>query len=463
MKSRRAALLPDDAALAAAAAAVTAAAMTFVSRLPPGPEFILPRRGGFPLFRAGWAAAATPGRRGAFSVLCAAALFSAAAAFVRSSFRAVARRPATASGWAALAAGPVFVALIAARSMSAALDLLQLAWFPYGGMDAREPFAAAALFAAVAVPAALGAREWLAGRRRRALGAVGALSALLVAASWLGAASGVGAPPPDAGGGRTLFVVLGEDAKGPARTVYSLAPDAFAGAAARERMSADAAGAGPARALPALRALYEETAKAGDLEGLRSALLLGAARRDPLAPSLLLAHLSVAIPSAPARAAWAFLADETRWRVGGVGAAALARTGAHLGIADAARWAERAQADGGPAAGLLVSAEPAARGKVSGLLKSPRPCKVLLYAKQDPAAPYFLDAAGLVASAVPDERGRFAFSGLPLGRYYLALSVPDPADRGGEPSVSGARGDLVLDARRTNLELPPLTLSLSPR
>ena len=84
-----------------------------------------------------------------------------------------------------------------------------------------------------------------------------------------------------------------------------------------------------------------------------------------------------------------------------------------------------------------------------------RPLKVALYRKPDPAAPYLLDAAGLVASAEPDAKGRFSFSGLAAGRYYLALAFAVPE---GELRVAGHRGDLTLDARRPALDLPPLTV-----
>jgi hypothetical protein len=102
-------------------------------------------------------------------------------------------------------------------------------------------------------------------------------------------------------------------------------------------------------------------------------------------------------------------------------------------------------------------------GRISGTLRAASPARVALYLKPDPAAPYLLDAAGFVAAAAPDARGRFSFSGLTAGRYYLAVAFPAGDGPRGEISVSGSRGDLILDARRPSLDLPPLTIKAAPR
>lgn len=454
-------------ALAAGLAAAVLSAMLFASRLPPGPDFLLPRRGGYALYRAAWALFDRPWGRAAFSVLVA-LLLAACAGLVAASWRRSLRaRPRGAAAWVGVAIGPAFAALLAWRLTGRALDLLQSVLFPYGGMDAREPLAAFLLFAAGFVSAAAAARAWLAGRRREA---TLLLAALVVADlsfgavnAWRGVGRGLGLPEP---AGKTVYVLLTEGEHGPGSESYVLAPDVFSGPDPRAALEALARRGEDARALPALRALYEEETKRWDLPGLRRALSLGLARRDLLAASVLLAHLRSAAPSAEALAALGAAADEDAWRVGPLGAAALARAYARLGdAASARRWAERAGGPAGVAAGLLgADAGGALRpGRVSGRVRVGGPVRVALYARPDPGAPYLLDASGLVASAVPDAAGRFRFEGLPAGRYALAFAVPLTESRRGEVSVTGNRGDLVLDARRPSLDLPPLTLSISPR
>jgi len=65
-------------------AAAGLAAMLFASRLPPGPEFLLPRRPGYALYRAAWALFAAPAGRAAFSTGVAALLAACAAGWARS-------------------------------------------------------------------------------------------------------------------------------------------------------------------------------------------------------------------------------------------------------------------------------------------------------------------------------------------------------------------------------------------
>jgi hypothetical protein len=454
--------------LAALVAAAALAAMLFASRLPPGPEFLLPRRGGFALYRAAWALFGVPGGRTVFSAAVALLLLACLAVFVAVLRRSVRKWPATWSARAALALGPLAAVFLAARACTRSLDLIQLVWFPYGAMDAREPFAAFALFALAFVPAAAAARAWTAGRRRRGAALCAALAVLDVGGLALGAAKGVSlsAALPTALG-KTLFVVLTEGPKGPDREAYALSPDVFSGGDPRAFSRAFAApGRRDARALPALRALYEEDVKRWDLVGLRDDLLLGASRGDPLAPSLLLAHLAAVAPTPEATAALGALADESSWRVGPLGAAAISRAYAHLGDREAAvRWAAKAGGPQGIAPGLLAPSGGGTLkpGRVAGILRAPGRSRVALYLKTDPAAPYLLDAAGLVAAAEPDARGRFVFTGLSAGRYYLALAIPEEDGRRGEVSVSGSRGDLILDARRPTLDLPPLTIKFTPR
>ncbi len=95
-------------------------------------------------------------------------------------------------------------------------------------------------------------------------------------------------------------------------------------------------------------------------------------------------------------------------------------------------------------------------------MSAPGRARVALYRKGDPEAPYLLDAAGLVASAELDAKGRFAFTGLTAGRYYLAVAQSAGDGPRGEVLVSGNRGDLILDARHPALALPALTLKFVP-
>jgi hypothetical protein len=448
--------------LAGLGAAAVLSAMLFASRLPAGGEFLLPRRGGYALYRAAWALFSTSGGRLAFSSAVLLLLLACAAALALALRRArPGRLPASWSGRAGLLPGPLFAAFLSARLVDHFLDLIQLVWFPYGGLDAREPLAAFAAAALAFVPAAAAARDWVAGRRRRATVLLAALAVLDVSGALFGAANGVGRALPARPEGRTQYVVLTEGENGPSRDVYALPPDVFSGRDDRPELRAFASGPRDARTVPALRALYEDETMRWDPDGLRAALLLGAARGDALAPSLLLARLAAVPPSPQELSALGTLADETRWRVGPLGAAELSRAYAHLGDAEAAaRWAAKAGESGGIAPGLLGAAAGGALkpGRVSGTLRAPSPARVALYLRPDPAAPYLLDAAGFVAAAAPDAKGRFSFTGLAAGRYYLAVAFSAGDGPRGEISVSGSRGDLILDARRPSLDLPPLTI-----
>ena len=448
--------------LAALGAAAALAAMLFASRLPPGPEFLLPRRGGFFLYTSAWRLFGAPYGRALFSALIGLALLLCAAALALALRRARPKRlPAGWTAKAGLAAGPLFAAFLAARSLGHVLDLIARVWFPYGSMDVREPVSVFLLSALILVPAASAARAWVAGRRRRATILLLALAALDIGGLLLGAAKGVGRDLElPAASGRTLFVVLTQGPKGPDRDVYSLAPDVFNDADPRPALRALASGAADARALPALRALYESEEKRWDLTGLREALLLGASRDDMLAASLLLSHMAAVTPSTEARAALDALADEAVWRVGPLAAAELAKAYRHQGDDAAAKlWAARS----GLAPGLLGAEDaPLKKGRISGSLRAPGPVRAALYRREDPDAPYLLDASDLVASAVPDAKGRFAFGGLSAGRYYLAFALPAGDGRRGEVEVSGHRGDLILDVKHGALVLPVLTLKFGP-
>lgn len=450
-------------ALAPALAAASAlAAMLFASRLPPSPDHILPRRGGYLLFQGAWSLFSTPLGRGVFAVVTTGVLIASVVLLCLALRRAGGRRlPPSWNEKVVLILGPVLALILAARLWAHLLDLVQTVWFPYGSMSPWEPATVLAGLFLVLVLAAGASAAWVEGRRRRASILLAALVALDISGGLLAYSRGVGRPTrAEEPNGRTLFVVLTETEKGPGRDVYLLTPDVFSPRDPRPGYAILASGRRDARALPVLRALYEEEVKRWDMEGLRRALLLGVARGDALARSLLLSHLSVVTPSAAALAALKALADEDVYRVGPLGAAAIARAYAHLGDAAAASaWARKAEAGPrGVPEGLLglATGTPLKPGRISGTLRGAARFRVALYRRRDPSAPYLLDASGLVASAEPDARGRFSFAGLPAGRYYLALALPEGPR--GEVGVLGHRGDILLDARRPARDLPPITV-----
>ena len=153
------------------------------------------------------------------------------------------------------------------------------------------------------------------------------------------------------------------------------------------------------------------------------------------------------------------MADERRWRIGGLGAGLLAQDYAHLGLArPAAAWSARAAAALGAAPGLFAPPriEGALRpGAIRGSLRGLRRARVALYARRGLQEPYSLGPDRLVASAWADGSGLFRFSGLFAGDYYLALSVPAaelPARRE-DIAVRGHRGDIRLSAQKPSAEV----------
>ncbi len=424
------------------------AAMLFASRLPVTLDFILPRRAGWPLFQAAHEALSRPGPRAAFTVAVSLLMLASLARFLWLLGAAV--RGRTWSGKEFLARGLLvaLVLLLTRWSFAIWFEVSQKVWFPFGSLNVLEPLANLLVCAAIVFCAMSAALASLSPRPAplRGLAAWTAANALaaLAAFSLYGAWSIEAAPAES----RRLFVVLTEEEGRPGQAAYDLPVAA----------EPDVAKAGVHR-LGSLRALYERRAKLMDPAGLRSALMLGVKHHDELARSLLLEHLSVAPPSQGALGALGALADETAHRIGPMGASRIALAYARLGdAAQAAVWARRA-AEGprGIPAGLLdlTGGGALARGRVSGKIEGLKPLSIGLYRKADPAAPYLLDAAALVASTEPDARGRFSFTGLQAGRYYLAFAFEVP---GRELRVRGHRGDLTLDARKPALELAPLSV-----
>ncbi|MCR4294278.1 MAG: carboxypeptidase-like regulatory domain-containing protein [Elusimicrobia bacterium] len=424
------------------------AAMLFASRLPITLDFILPRRAGWPLFQVAHEALSRSGPREAFTAGISLIMLASLARF--GWLLAAAVRGRRWSGRDFLARGLLVALVLFLTRWSFAIwfEVSQKVWFPYGSLDAWEPLVNLLVCALIAFCAMTASLAGLSPRPAPLRGpaawtAVNALAAF--AAFSLYGAWSPGESPAES---RRLFVVLTEEEGRPGQAAYDLP-------VAAER---DVAKAGVHR-LESLRALYERRAKLMDPAGLRSALMLGMKHHDDLARSLLLDHLSVAPPSPGALGALGALADETAHRIGPMGASRIALAYARLGdAAQAAVWARRgAEGPRGIPAGLLdlTGGGALAPGRVSGKIEGLKPLRIALYRKADPAAPYLLDAAALVASAAPDARGRFSFSGLPAGRYYLALAFEVP---GRELRVRGHRGDLTLDARKPALELPLLSI-----
>lgn len=440
--------------------------MTFASRLPATLDFILPRRAGWALFVAGYETLSRPGPRLTFTVFVTVLLLVSLARFVW-----LAAASAKGKRWSLrefLTRGfsLAVVVLLLRWSFSLWFEVAQRAWFPFGSMNAAEPFVNLLVSSALiwlAMSAALACMDARIPSYARSLilPASGVLAGLILFLSCGGAAVGkYDRLRAESRASRRLFVVLTEEEGRSGQVAYDL-PTGEDGAfpdtavAALEML--------PLRRLEILRDHYERRAKLMDPAGLRWALLEGVKYGDELARSLLLENLSAAAPSPEAFDALARLSDETVHRVGPIGASRIALAYAHLGDAGRARtWALKAAAGprGIPAGLLDLTGGGALKpGRISGRLEGLKPLKIALYRKSDPAAPYLLDAGALVASSAPDSNGRFSFEGLTAGRYYAAFAFAPNASRG-ELRVSGHRGDLILDARKPALALAPLTIKI---
>lgn len=424
------------------------AAMIFASRLPITLDFILPRRAGWTLFSLAHDALSRPVPRAAFTGVIALLLLGSLARFFWLLVAAIRRRRWSGGGFLSRGLLIALILLLTRWSFSIWLEVSQKAWFPYGSVNALEPIANLLVCAAIAYCAMTASLASVspgpAPLRAPAAWATANALAALSAFSLYGAWAPAEAPVES----RRLFVVLTEEEGRPGQAAYDLP-------VAAER---NVAKAGVNR-LESLRGLYERRAKLMDPAGLRSALMLGVSYHDDLARSLLLDHLAAAPPSPGALGALGALADETAHRIGPMGAARIALAYARLGdAAQASVWARRAsEGPRGIPAGLLdlTGGGALTPGRVSGRIEGLRPLRIGLYRKTDPAAPYLLDAAALVASVEPDARGRFSFTGIQAGRYYLAFAFEVP---GRELRVRGHRGDLTLDAGKPALELPLLSI-----
>ncbi len=441
-------------------------AMTFASRLPVTLDFILPRRAGWALFVAGYETLSRPGPRLAFTAFVTALFLLSLARFVWLAAASAKGRKWSLREFLTRGFSLAVVVLLMRWSFSLWFEVAQRAWFPFGSMSAAEPFVnllvcSALIWLAMSAALALLAQRPPSSGRAFIRPLSGVLAGILLFWSCGGAAvRRYDRLRADSSASRRLFVVLTEEEGRPSQAAYDLPTG-------DESAFPDTAGAVldrlPLRRLEILRDRYEQRAKLMDPNGLRGALLEGVKYGDELARSLLLESLSAVPPSPEAFDALARLSDETVHRVGPIGASRIALAYAHLGDASRARsWADKAAAGprGIPTGLLDLNGGGALKpGRIAGRLEGLKPMKIALYRKSDPAAPYLLDAAALVASSVPDSKGRFSFEGLTAGRYYVAFAFAPDASRG-ELRVSGHRGDLVLDARKPALELSPLTIKI---
>lgn len=424
--------------------------MLFASRLPVTLDFILPRRAGWPLFAFGFEVLNRPAARAAFTAAVCLLFLAAMARFGWLVASAIRGRSWSARGLLTHGFYMALVVLLLSWSFTIWFEVSQKVWFPYGSLNIAEPFANLLVSTAIIAAAMASALAFLSPKRTEvrimwtwsAANVLAGVLAVFLYGAWL--------PHRSPEVGRRLFVVLTEEEGRPGQAAYDLPLKA-----------ALTPPAGVAR-LEALRELYETRAKLMDAAGLRSALMLGVKHGDELARTLLLDHLGAAPSSPEALGALRALADETAHRVGAIGASRIALAYAHLGDAALASvWAKRGEARprGIPAGLLDLSGGGALKpGRISGKVAGVMPIKIALYRKSDPMAPYLLDAGALTASTEPDATGKFSFAGLGAGRYYLAFAFEAPA---GPLRVSGHRGDLLLDAKRTSADAATLTIKPS--
>lgn len=437
-------------ALPALGAGAALSAMLFASRLPVTFDFILPRRAGWPFFAFGFEVLSRPAPRAAFTAVVCLLFLAAVARFGWLVASAMRGRAWSARDFLARGFSLALIVFLVRWSFTIWFEISQKVWFPYASLNALEPFANLLVSSAIVWAAMAAALACLAPKRSEhfimlpwsAANAAAALVAVFAYGAW------ITAPYPP--GGRRLYVVLTEEEGRPGQVAYDLP------------LTAELRVASGVDRLPSLRSLYETRAKLMDPAGLRSALMQGVKHGDELARSLLLDHLAAAPPSPEALGALGALADETAHRVGSIGASRIALVYARLGnTAQASIWAKRGEERprGIPAGLLDLSGGGALKpGRISGTVAGVMPLKIALYRKSDPMAPYLLDAGALTASTEPDAKGRFSFTGLGAGRYYLAFAFEATE---GPLRVNGHRGDFVLDPKRTAVDAAALTIKPS--
>lgn len=434
------------------------AVSVFITDLPPGAEFILPRRHGFWLFKAAWLMLQKSWVSAWIGLALPIVMLGGAVVGVWAIWR---YRPKF-TGWTPTLtawAGPLVAILAATLVVVSEMAWIRLSLFPFASMNAWELPVSFLVFGATIVLAVLGAKNWLSGEHSRALWQGGAVLAV-GAGLWLFLhAHGIGAqlPMASAPGNTTYFVFTERKEGGVEVRRVDRQFDVFAGPDSEAPLRAIAQDPSDLRAVTACRVLADLALRRMDPASLRDALLMGSARGDLLSRALLLAHLNAAIPSPEAISALGALADEDAFRVGPMGALSLSRAYTHLDVKDKAQlWAGKV-GDGVPP-GMLTSAAGGALhpGKISGQLKGVSRARVGLYTRPSADAPYYLDAGALVASADTGADGKFSFAGLPAGRYYLAVAVGNLAPMS-NLNLGGVKGDIVLDAKHASVALSAIT------
>lgn len=447
---------------------VALSAMVFASRLPPTLDFILPRRAGWTLFASAFELLSRPYWRAAFTIAVTLLAAASLGRYLQLVGRAVRGRRWGLGGFLARGLRVAATLLLLRWSWFLWFELSQTVFFPYASLNPLEAPCNALVMTALlsaggaCVLSALSAEPSPAGRALLPWAGANLLASAL-AAGFFGV-WWVDAPIRRVIERRSMFVVLTEEDGRPSQTGYDFPVEGSDDFMRDLERFVQYPGT---QRLEELRFLYAERAKAMDPAGLRRDLLLGVAAGDGLARTVLLEHLLAAPPSPAALSALGTLADETAHRIGPMGASRLALAYARLGDRErAALWAKKAaEGPGGIPEGLLALPSGGALkpGVVTGRVEGLRPRVIGLYRHDEPSAPYLLDAAGLVAATEPDAKGRFSFAGLPAGRYYLALAFAAERTPRGEIRVSGHRGDFTLDARKTTLDLSPLTIKLTSR
>jgi hypothetical protein len=467
----------------AALAALGLAAVILFDRLPAATDYVVPRRPAWAVYRLAMSAARGPADRFipvVVLLLVGTALFLLAREFwLALDWRENRDRLKSAPAALGFLAGAGGLLWAARWAFATWFDLVLNAWFAPGDSDLREPILAALgvvwlVFFFSAALSALG--RWAAGGFGRDLRrSAGCAAAFLIPALglhvWAAVRCDAGARslaqaagiPREPVGRETVLVLTAPQGRADFEVYDSamgIAGIADLSEPSLRRLEGWLAG----RPLSvwrsqARRLLWEGYARRQDVGRLRASLWAAVRGGDCLAWFILAQHLAAAPPDALAAGLLDSLADERRWRIGGRGALLMAQAYAHLGLArPAATWSARADEALGVAPGLSASPSLAGAlspGAIRGSIHGLRRVRVALYARRGPQEPYSLGPESLVASAWADGRGRFLFSGLSAGDYYLSLSVPsaDLPARREDVAVRGHRGDIRLSARKPSVEV----------
>ena len=121
--------------------AAAVSAMLFASRLPVTLDFILPRRAGWPLFVLAHEALSLPGPRRAFTAVVTILLVGSLAWFGGLIVGAVRGRKWTLASFLTRGFLLALILLLLRWSFSIWFEVSQKVWFPFGSLNAAEPFA----------------------------------------------------------------------------------------------------------------------------------------------------------------------------------------------------------------------------------------------------------------------------------------------------------------------------------